>query len=279
MDSKPITSYKDVLRFYSSNCESYISCFTTLFESDFDIEGNIKASTVERLKKLDSNNTKDIPRPPRSAVIFPCDVMMSYFSAVDYALLFLRGVKNGELEVFDKGKRFFNILKNSNSFYKFFKIKQSDGKLLLINPSPKTYAVLEKGLFGFDIQTFKASYVHYADPECIRTLTDDVKDDLSKNNDKKNFSEKYEKYLAYCLLEKKKVDFFKGHNYRYDDQHEFRLMFTFFEDKKSKELPNGLKLNFKLCPQYSKIITNENLGNIKRAFFNTADYLDKVSLN
>lgn len=46
----PIISYKRILSYYSKNSESYISCFTALYESDFKSNGYIKKDTVDRLK-------------------------------------------------------------------------------------------------------------------------------------------------------------------------------------------------------------------------------------
>lgn len=76
LDDKPITSYKDILNLYCSNSEAYISCFTALFESDFDNKtGRIKKDVADRLVQLDKNN-----EIKRSAVIFNFKKVLECFN-------------------------------------------------------------------------------------------------------------------------------------------------------------------------------------------------------
>lgn len=224
----PITSYKDILSCYSKNSESYISCFTALYGRDFENDGYIKKDTVDRLKKLDSNNKE------RAAVIFPKDAIISCFDKLRCIFFYLR-----------------------------LRQKISDQKSKKYDAMEKIYNLDELDDFdNFDNVTIKADFIQYIDMQIeeSRTLCKDDKEKLEKWKPSDNDLSLFEKYLYKCFFEKPK----KNGKYRYDIQNEYKVVLTIFDTEKIK-MPENIKLKLDFSHEGIKIFKHNELNKISRS--------------
>lgn len=218
----PITSYKDILSCYSKNSESYISCFTALYKSDFE-NGYIKKDTVDRLKKLDSNNKE------RAAVIFPEGVITLCFYKLLCIFFYLRQKKLDQ-----KSKEYYAMEK----IYNLDELDDFD---------------------NFDNVTIKADLIQYIDMQVEenRTLCKDDKEKLEKWKPSDNDLSLFEKYLYKCFFEKPK----KNGKYRYDIQNEYKVVLTIFATEKIK-MPENIKLKLDFSHEGIKIFKHNELNKI-----------------
>lgn len=222
----PITSYKDILSCYSKNSESYISCFTALYENDFENDGYIKKDTVDRLKKLDSNNKE------RTAVLFPEGVITLCFYKLLCIFFYLRQKKLDQ-----KSKEYYAMEK----IYNLDELDDFD---------------------NFDNVTIKADLIQYIDMQVeeSRTLCKDDKEKLEKWKPSDNDLSLFEKYLYKCFFEKPK----KNGKYRYDIQNEYKVVLTIFATEKIK-MPENIKLKLDFSHEGIKIFKHNELNKISKS--------------
>ncbi|NUF25669.1 hypothetical protein [Bombilactobacillus mellis] len=221
-------NYKDIFSYYSKNTESYISCFTALYKSDFGNDGYIKKDTVDRLKKLDHYNKK------RSAVIFPKDF--------------------DKLYLYD----FYYFLNNFNK--KLIDEYESDKKH---NYALKPYYDLKT---RFEDVTIKYKPVKYIDTELEENNEYLKEEDKEKLKNWKYLDKnlgKFEEYLDKCFFEKPK----EIGKEKYYIQNEYRIVLTLFNTKKTT-MPEHIKLKFNFENEGVKIFKHNELNKINIKNFN-----------
>lgn len=160
-------NYKDIFSYYFKNTESYISCFTLLYENDFKNDGYIKKDTVDRLKKLDHHNRD------RAAVIFPIEFNNLYLC------------------------QFCSFLNNFDLIDKYKSDKENTYKL-------KPYYDLKKRFENVTVKCKPVKYIDTKVEENNEYLKEEDKEKLKnwKSSDEK--LDKFEEYLDKCFFDKPK---------------------------------------------------------------------------
>lgn len=220
-------SYKDIVKHYSKTCQSYISCFTILYENDFEENGKIKKCVADRLKKYNNLDTE------RDAVIFswqPKYTMLQTLDAmanktVEFINRDIRKplISEGNIQLFST----MNVLE-------FFKdLENKDYNLA------KSF-LYQVNKYGFPRHFDKDMLTYLKENELLEEESKKTDVTLTANKivynpgkiefaDKKDFfdhlqaggvtTKEMNNYLKLCLCAKA---------HRYADQHEYRLLVTEF---------------------------------------------------
>lgn len=235
-------SYQDIVSNYSGNCQSYICCFTILYENDFDKTGKIKESVATCLQ-LTNNLDKQ-----RDAVIFSLQPRYNLLNTLEtihsQTIEFInRDIKKPPFESSENGIQIFPT-NNKNEFSaNLFKIDrqlaldfqdscEKDGIPRCFDSNMLSYLnknnMLEDEVDKTDV-TFKATKIDY-NPNKIpfndkKCFLDYLKSGNATLKDM-NF------YLKICLGEKK---------YKYASQNEYRILVTEFRE--TNVFPSAVKVS------------------------------------
>lgn len=263
LTNNEMIKYGEIL---NDRAQTYISSFTVLFSDDFDEEGKIKETTVNKLlNKNEKENMKDVEK--RNAVIFNLSLMKSFEDMKCNTPEFVNcEIRKPNMDA-DKIQRFEtnNFLCWREKIYSTY--PDLDGDCMNAIKSLKT-----KNLQGMNTKEIfqkqnwlekiknrisiglKGTYVYY-DDKPLNTKKDVI---LSEINETKDI-EVYERYLAECFARKAN---------KYGDQHEYRLIFSEFKEADTKEnfvFPKGIELEYLLKPEqwYAKEVKNNEVENLR----------------
>lgn len=261
LTNNEMINYGEIL---NGRAQTYITSFTVLFSDDFDDEGKIKETTVNKLL----NRTKKVEEwEKRNAVIFSLSLMNSFEAMRRNTPEFVNyEIKKPNMDA-DGIQRF-----KTNNFLCWieginFVYPDLDGDYINAIKSlttknlqgMNTKEIFKKQNWLEEIENqisigLKGTYVYY-DDEPLNMNKDVI---LSEINETKDI-EVYEKYLAECFARK---------NNEYRDQHEYRLIFSEFKEADTEEnfvFPIGIELEYLLKPEqwYAREVKNNEVENLR----------------
>ncbi|TJY08510.1 hypothetical protein FCF15_11130 [Lentilactobacillus buchneri] len=220
-------SYKDIIKHYSGMCQSYISCFTILYDSDFDENGKIKKCVANCIKESNNLGTK------RDAVIFNLQPKYNMLNTLDRMAHNTVEFINRDIKKPLIGEDGVQLFPTMNSFKFCEDLKREDLNLALSFCSN-----ISKGGFPRHFNKDMLAYLKrkgLLEEENKKTDVTLTANKIVYNPGKIRFEDKehffdhlqtgevttneMNKYLKICLGEK---------DDQYSDQHEYRLLVTEF---------------------------------------------------
>lgn len=264
LPNKKELKYTEILQ---DKAQAYLTSFTVVFADDFDKEGKIKETTVDKLLNK-SENVKNVEK--RNAVIFNLS-LMDYIDTMgrNTPEFINREIKkptmdDNHIQKFktnnilcwqdaiypvyqnfakDSCKDFFNAIDS-------LKKKNLQGEITEKIFQKQNWFEEEKNQISIG---FKGTYVYY-DSKILDIKKDKILNEINKTKD----IEVYEKYLAECFARKTN---------KYRDQHEYRLIFSEFKKTDTKEnsiFPEGIKLEYHSNSNewYAKEVKNSEVENL-----------------
>lgn len=261
LTNNEMIKYGEIL---NGRAQTYISSFTVLFSDDFDDEGKIKETTVNKLLNR-TGNVEELEK--RNAVIFSLSLMNSFKAMrrntpefVNYEIkkpkMGVDGIQRFKTNNFLCWREKINFVYPDLDGDYSNAIKSLTTKNL---QGVNTKEIFKKQNWLEEIENqisigLKGTYVYY-DDKPLNMKKDVI---LSEINETKDI-EVYEKYLAECFARKTN---------EYRDQHEYRLIFSEFKEADTKEnfvFPKGIELEYLLKPEqwYAKEVKNNEVENLR----------------
>jgi hypothetical protein len=261
LTNNEMIKYSEIL---NGRAQTYISSFTVLFSDDFDDEGKIKETTVNKLLNR-TGNVEELEK--RNAVIFNLSLMNSFEvmrrNTPEFVNYEIKKPKMGVdgIQRF-KTNNFLCWIEKINFVYPDCDGDYPNAIKSLTTKNLKdmhTKEIFKKRNWLEKLENrisigIKGTYVYYDD----NPVNMKKKVILSEINETKDI-EVYEKYLAECFARKTN---------EYKDQHEYRLIFSEFKEADTKEnfaFPEGIELEYLLKPEkwYAKEIKNNEVENLR----------------
>lgn len=266
LTNNEMIKYGEIL---NGRAQTYISSFTVLFSDDFDEEGKIKETTVNKLlNKNEKVNIKDVEK--RNAVIFNFSLMKSFedmkCNTPEFVNFEIRKPRmdTDRIQRF-KTNNFLEWRDMIGSIYPELNKENCDAYCDAVDSlktrdlqGENTEEIFQKQNWLEKIENrisigLKGTYVYY-DDKPLNMKKDVI---LSEINETKDI-EVYERYLAECFARKTN---------EYRDQHEYRLIFSEFKEAATKEnfvFPKGIELEYPLKPKkgYAKEVKNNEVENL-----------------
>ncbi|KRN08940.1 hypothetical protein [Liquorilactobacillus mali] len=250
--------YSEIL---NNKAQTYISSFTVLFEDDFDNEGKIKDTTVNKLlNKSGDAETRD-------AVIFNLSLMKSFETMrcntpefvnceIRKPRMDAKRIQRFKTNNFLCWREEINFVYPDSDEDYSNAIKSLTTKNLQGGNTKETFQKrnwLEKIENRISIG-LKGTYVYY-DDKLLNMKKDVILNEINETKEIKV----YEKYLEECFAR-------KANEYR--DQREYRLIFSEFKEADTKEnfiFPKGIELEYLLKSKewYAKEVKNSEAENLR----------------